>query len=327
MTDAPATSAAPSLQLGTTLVIANPVAQSGKGAVGARLAEEHLHERLAAGANGELELRLTQHPLHAVEIAAEAGAYDTVIALGGDGIIHEVVNGLMQVDEARRPRLGVIPLGSGNDYARTLGMARNRPVAAANQILAGTTRRIDLGWVNGTYFDNTLSFGLDAAIAIDTMERRKKNGAHGTLLFAASGIDVFMNRMKAYRYTAQVISTGPDGQEQTRELAGEELVFAVQVGPTYGGGFLISPQANAFDGLLDLCYSVRTPSKTYTLGLFLSAKFGLHVHSNAIRSCQAGRLVIEFPDEEPPSQVDGEAFCGQRFEVRAMPAALEVIVP
>jgi len=313
-----------STPLGKTLVIANPAAQSGRGAQGAQLVEAYLRQRFGEGA---CTLRLTERPLHAVELAEQAGGYDTVVALGGDGVIHEVVNGLMRIDAANRPHLGVVPLGSGNDYARTLGVVANKPLEAVEQLLGGVRKKVDLGLVNGTYFDNTLSFGLDAAIAADTMERRKKTGSHGTLLFAASGIDVFMNRLKPYRYRAQLFTTQADGTETCRTIEGEELIFAVQVGPTYGGGFMVAPGASPTDGLFDLCYTVKTPSKPYVLGLFLSAKFGLHVHSSVIRTCQATRLTVEFPTEEPPSQVDGEVFGGQTFDVRCVPAALEVVVP
>ena len=159
------------------------------------------------------------------------------------------------------------------------------------------------------------------------MERRKKTGAHGTALFAASAVDVFMHRMRAYRYTAQVFGEGPDGSETCCEIGGEEIIFAVQVGPTYGGGFLVAPGASPVDGLFDLCYTVKYPSKPHVLALLLRAKFGLHTGSSVVRTCKAKRLVVEFPKGEPPSQVDGEVFRGSRFDVRTVPGALEVVVP
>ena len=119
-----------------TLLIANPVAQSGRGAQGACDAKRMLREG-SVGKNipTELDVLLTERPGHASEIAAQRGAsYDTVVALGGDGVIHEVVNGLMRIPAELRPCLAVVPLGSGNDFARTLGMPRNRPDRALHSL-------------------------------------------------------------------------------------------------------------------------------------------------------------------------------------------------
>ena len=152
--------------LGRTLLIANPAAHSGKGAAGADFARHFLGSY--ATATRGYELRLTTGPGDAVGIAAGAVGFDTVLALGGDGVIHEVVNGLMRLPGSARPQLGVIPLGSGNDYARTLGMARNDVEGAFAQLVRGTVRELEVGRVNGVHFMQTLSFGLDAAIALDT---------------------------------------------------------------------------------------------------------------------------------------------------------------
>ena len=196
-----------------TLLIANPAAQSGRGAQGAREVERALREastgKTYLGAPGrpngpsDLEVMLTERPGHAVELAERhGGSCDTVVALGGDGIIHEVVNGLIRIPEDRRPCLAVVPLGSGNDFARTLGMPRNHPDRALRAIARGARRQFDLGCVNGTYFMQTLSFGLDAAIALATMERRAKNGAHGTRLFAATGFDVLAHNREPFAFRA-----------------------------------------------------------------------------------------------------------------------------
>ena len=117
--------------LGRTLVIANPAAHSGRGAQGATFAERFLASY--SSATRGYELRLTTAPGDAELMAAEADGFDTVVALGGDGVIHEVANGLMRRPAEGRAQLGVIPLGSGNDYARTLGMARNDVEAALAQ--------------------------------------------------------------------------------------------------------------------------------------------------------------------------------------------------
>ena len=110
------------------LLIANPAAQRGHGAEAARIAHDLLREWVGDEA---VTLAMTDFAGHAVELAAEASSerYDTVIALGGDGIVHEVVNGLMRLPFDKRPSFGLVPVGSGNDYARTLGMSESVPDA------------------------------------------------------------------------------------------------------------------------------------------------------------------------------------------------------
>ena len=104
---------------GRTLIIANPVAQSGA----AREVAERLQRFLDMTARAsQFDLVLTERMGHAKELAARAQGYRTVIALGGDGVIHEVVNGLMTQKEDARPALAVLPVGSGNDFAQTLGI-------------------------------------------------------------------------------------------------------------------------------------------------------------------------------------------------------------
>ena len=255
------------------------------------------------------------------------GSYDTVVSLGGDGIIHEVVNGLMRIPTDQRPCLAVVPLGSGNDFARTLGMPRKRPMRALDAIVGGVRRRLDLGRANGTYFMQTLSFGLDAAIALATMERRAKNGAHGTRLFAATGFDVLSRNREPFAYRAELEVVDADGTIRVECINGEEIVFAMQVGPTYGGGFRICPKASPTDGLLDVCRSVKLPSIPRTLALFSLARLGLHARSSVVRFARVRRLSIEF-ERTVPCQVDGErldGIDGTRFEVTSIPAALEVV--
>lgn len=102
-----------------TLIIANPAAQSGA----AREVAERLQRFLDMTARAsQFDLVLTERMGHAKELAAQAQGYRTVIALGGDGVIHEVVNGLMTQEEGTRPALAVLPVGSGNDFAQTLGI-------------------------------------------------------------------------------------------------------------------------------------------------------------------------------------------------------------
>lgn len=301
--------------LGRTLLIANPAAHSGKGATGADFARHFLGSY--ATATRGYEVRLTQGPGDAVGIAAGAVGFDTVLALGGDGVIHEVVNGLMRLPESARPQLGVIPLGSGNDYARTLGMARNDVEGAFAQLVRGTVRELEVGRVNGVHFMQTLSFGLDAAIALDTTDRRAANTSQeGEALFITSGLKILSRARGGFPCTASF--------DDERPIDLKTLIFAVQVGPTYGGGFRICPDADPGDDLLDVCYNVRKPLLPHLLALFGLARSGRHARSSVVSLRRIRHAVLDFA-EEPPCQVDGERLQGTHFEIDVIPRALRVV--
>ena len=300
--------------LGNVLLIGNPAAQSGNGA---RAIERALPLLRQALGDDRVVLARTVGPRHATDLAKRAEGADTVIALGGDGVIHEVANGLMQRDSFNRPALGVVPVGSGNDFARSLGMSF-KVEQACDQILRGQPSPIDVGHANGQWYVETLSFGLDAAIALDTMERRKKSGRSGTALYMESGFDQLLNHLDSYGYTASF-----DGSEP---VSGQSITFAVQNGPYYGGGFKICPDARLDDGVLDLCIAHPPVGVAKAVYLFLRAKNGGHVGFKNIQSLRCTTAHIEF-EQAPPAQIDGEKIEGRTFDIRLDPASLRVVRP
>lgn len=200
---------------GRTLIIANPAAQSGA----AREVAERLQRFLDMTARAsQFDLVLTERMGHAKELAAQAQGYRTVIALGGDGVIHEVVNGLMKQKQDARPALAVLPVGSGNDFAQTLGIDdfSGKDFGA---LLTCELQHQDIGRIRSwnpasgsgkasvEYYDQTLSVGIDAAIGLGTTELRKKTGLTGAPLYIPSGITVtaresrsqFQNRSSCLR--------------------------------------------------------------------------------------------------------------------------------
>ena len=346
--------------LGRTLFIYNPVSQNGNGKFVANEAITVLREDFGM----ELEVRRTTHSGHAEGIAAEAAGFDTVIALGGDGLVHEVVNGLMAIDFADRPRFALIPVGSGNDFANTLGLeavTKSDPVEAIERILGGHEVTVDIGRCNDMYFAESVSFGLDAAIAIETMERRKRTGRTGTMLYLTSGLDQLMNHFDKYDFSMtlpegserershvanerepkvsrklakqrqrgsymQIVETG-DGEAATKPdvtVEGQMYLLAVQNGPTYGGGFRICPDASPTDGLLDICIAKSPLNQMKAVLVFLMAKDGHHARFKQIDFYEAPSLRIAF-EQEVPAQIDGEEMHGKEFEIEIMPKQLRVI--
>jgi YegS/Rv2252/BmrU family lipid kinase len=288
----------------------------GNGAKAAVVARDLLVEWLG---ESRVEFVLTEAPGHATEIAracpVERAA--TVFALGGDGIAHEVVNGLMQVPRESRPAFGLIPMGSGNDLARTIGMSESVPDAIV-QFLDATERAFDIGCCNGEYFDETLSFGLDAAIALDTNERRKRTGQRGTVLYLSSGIDQLLHHLDLFYFHAIL-----DGE---REIEGAIHMLAVQNGPTYGGGFRICPEADPSDGILDICYAdgpLKVPVATFK---FLRAKDAHHTKLKGIHFERAASIELTF-DKRPPCQFDGEEHIGDGYHISVEHKAIDVLYP
>ncbi|MCR2036107.1 diacylglycerol/lipid kinase family protein [Adlercreutzia mucosicola] len=304
---------------GHIALIANPAAQNGRGAWAAVEAASLLRARV--GDEG-FQLLLTERPRHATALAASLDpSVGTVVALGGDGLISEVAAGLMERPVDERPALGVIPVGSGNDYAASLGVPTSIG-RAIDCVLAGLTTVVDVGRVNGRYFVETLSFGLDAAIALDTVERRVRTGRTGTRLYLESAVDQLFRHLSIYDFTARL--TGGDAAA-ARTVSAAAYLLAVQIGPTYGGHFRICPGAELDDGLLDLCYATPHLGPWKALAVLLAAKGGRHTGNRHIHLDRASRLVLDFA-EEPPGQIDGEKIEGTHFEIDCIPRALTVIV-
>lgn len=300
--------------LNSVLIIVNPTAQNGRAKSASVLAERLIRERLG---KSSVEVCETEATRHAVDIAREAQGFDLVVALGGDGLIHEVVNGLMQRDASDRPVLGIIPVGSGNDYAASLGVS-TKVEKAVMQLFESRVCTVDLGCCNGEYYTETVSFGLDAAIAIDTMERRKKTGRTGTMLYFAAGVEQMTRHLNLHPYRMTF--------DSGRQVNGGSYILAVQNGQTYGGGFKVCPQARIDDGMLDICVAHPPLNPASALALFVLAKEGKHKNSKQIEFFKTKSVRVEL-DESVPAQIDGEILEGSVFEITAVPRALRVVAP
>lgn len=312
---------------GRTLIIANPAAQSGA----AREVAERLQRFLDMTARAsQFDLVLTEHMGHAKELAAQTQGYRTVIALGGDGVIHEVVNGLMTQKEDARPALAVLPVGSGNDFAQTLDI-EDFSGKDFGALLTCELQRQDIGRIRSwnpasgsgeaivEYYDQTLSVGIDAAIGLGTTELRKKTGLTGAPLYTLSGLEQFGLRYRNYPMTVSF-----DGAPAERVRA---IIMAIQLGPTYGSGYRICPDADPCDGMLDVCYACGPVPRAVALPMFLSAKDGHHTKLPPVRMrrCRHAELTFEEPDY--PIQADGEPIVASRIEVDILPGALQVWHP
>jgi YegS/Rv2252/BmrU family lipid kinase len=294
------------------LVLVNPVAANNSAPrVWARLAPR-FEELFADYTHTAVE---TQSRQHTIELGANTDA-DLIISIGGDGTIHDIAQGVMHRPRDERPLLGVVSLGSGNDYARTLGIPSN-PLRALEALRTGTRLRADVGRCNETIFLETLSFGVDAAIAFKTVELRERTKSSGLPLYARAAVSCILHDLKTHRFTI----TLDGGEPLDREL----LICAIQNGPTYGGGFRISPGARIDDGLLNLC-TASNASKPYALYALALIARGAHERLPIISTSTARRLTVELA-REIPTQCDGEMLRGTRFEIEILPDAIDVLVP
>ena len=291
--------------------VANPAA--GKGREGRE--ETRLRATLEkAGLDGRwMKTSAPDHGIALAEQSAREGA-ELLVAVGGDGTVNEVVDGLMRVPKERRPLLGVIPAGTGCDYARLLGL-RNWDIAGAAEALLGRrTRRLDAGEVNGRYFANGVGLGFDGEVAADAAKVTWIRGFPAYLTAVFRVLATWRN----FRLTAEV-----DGEI----LEGLTLLAAVTIGPASGGGFHLTPDARPDDGLFDLC-RLGDFGKLEALRNLPKALNGSHVRLEKA-TLRRGRSVTLRADRPLTAHVDGNVLRNVAFDeplsFRMHAGALEVV--
>lgn len=289
------------------VVILNPKSNSGRA--------ERLRAPLAkALAGGRGELTLTQAPRDAERLARDAATSGRdVVVVGGDGTITEAANGIFA--SGAPVRLGVVPAGSGNDYAYETLKLPHDPLRALEIALDGDARAMDVGLVNGRYFLNALGVGLDANIAAAAEKLKRYPFMRGqTLYWAASLRELLFH----YNLCPQLTVRYDDQPEERRVYA----LAAVSIGPTYGGGFRINPDADPHDGYFDLC-TIWKPSLPRALRLLPMVEKGKHLREKEVSRARVRRIVME-ADRLIHAHLDGEVMLERRFEAHILPAALLV---
>ena len=257
----------------------------------------------------------------ATDIARKASA-QTVVAVGGDGTVHEVANGLFGSDKV----LGVLPIGSGNDFVKSIGMPTQLD-SAVEALISHRVSSIDLGVVeilgkNGvsatgesgaSYFVNGLGVGFDAAVAVRT---QRIPMVSGTLVYVLAVLQTLG------QYVAPEFRVSVD----ERETKSRNLLIAVGNGRCAGGGFYLTPDAVVTDGKLDVCI-VEDMSTLAILRLMRLVMKGKHHSINAVKFDRGQTITIK--SSEPVAvhadgEILGEEISGLRIEV--IPRAVKVIV-
>jgi len=264
----------------------------------------------------------TVYPTHASELAEQAGeqGYDMVVAMGGDGTVHEVVNGLMKIPAKVRPVLGVVPVGSGNDFAHSIGVPMDSAQALAHA-LNNEPSTVDIGLMTDEhgrkeYFDNTVGVGFDAVV---TIRSHKLPVVRGFLMYLTAVIQTIILNHEPARMQLEA-----DGEkwEQTN------LMVAVCNGPREGGGFMVAPGARNDDGILDYMLIAKC-SRPMMFRLIPEVMNGTHGRFDLVKMGTCRKFSL---DSERPVYIhaDGEIYTSfgsnlRKVDFEILPGALKVV--
>jgi len=257
----------------------------------------------------EFDIEQTHSAMDAAEMArrsAESG-WEVIVAVGGDGTVNEVVNGIMDTDVT----LGIIPCGTGNDFSRSLHVPKD--IAVAVDILQkGAVKKIDVGQTDNRYFINGIGIGFDAAVNNET---RQIKGLRGTALYAAG-------LLKALRkYNAIEMELRFNGVAAVRDT----YLIAAGNGMSVGGGFLLTPDAQLDDALFDICHvdNIKPMTIARHFSKLFNGKIGM---VKEVTLDQSPHLSVA-SSAGMPIHIDGEVIAtdAKQIDIKIVPGAVSVI--
>lgn len=293
---------------GKWVFIVNPTSGSGSG----REMIPEL-ERELASKDVDAKIVLTERHGHATEISRrhlEKG-YTHIIAVGGDGTMNEVAAPLIQQQGVVT---GIIPAGTGNDFIQILGFPDRFTGDHWEIFFRQHTRGMDVGMVNRMHFLNGMGLGFDAQVAAENyVEPGKVAAGKGkgkyvwhilkTLLFFREGRVTLTSRGEQYETDC--------------------FMNTIAIGRRFAGSFLITPEAMANDGLLDVCM-IRKLNLLQRLKILTMVPKGTHVRDKKVDYYQTHSLTVDF-GKKVPFHVDGELYFDTTFEISLLPMALTMI--
>ncbi|PKO13823.1 MAG: hypothetical protein CVU39_17510 [Chloroflexi bacterium HGW-Chloroflexi-10] len=298
-----------------TKIILNPITNHGRSQQDADQLKPMFKEHA-------VDWYVSEYAGHSVKLAHDAAAegYDLVVAAGGDGTVHEVVNGLMQLPAEIRPKMGILPLGSGNDFAHIIGVAEDHAQAFQN-FLHRTPISLDVGVVGDEnnrkeYFCNTIGIGFDAVVTIHTKRMKK---IHGFMMYLVATVKTIFLDFPRMDLT---VETDEERWEETT------IMLTLGNGPREGGGFMVTPDAKVDDGLLNYV-TVSKISRLMMLRLVPEVMKGTQGRFRQVRMGICRRMSIH--SKQPLfAHCDGEIFSGFdtrlfQFNIEILPNALQVI--
>ena len=240
----------------------------------------------------DYEIALTKCVGHAKKLAQHAAdsGFTRIIAVGGDGTANEVVNGIMRSSKNAEIIFGMIPQGTGNDFARIFGLSHD-PKKAVQRLKQEKVIKLDLGKVEEYYFLNSLGLGFDAVVAKNVNSLKKLKGLSRYLV----AIIQAMIRYKNYQATLKI-------ENNSREI--DFILFSVGNGQYCGNGFRLTPQAKPDDGLLDVGI-VSGLTRRRLLRLLPGARRGKHLSQPEVEMLRVEKFTIQ-TEHHLPLYLDGE---------------------
>lgn len=239
-----------------------------------------------------MEVARTEGPGHGAELAAQAArnGAQRVVVLGGDGTVHDVANGLLR--RAAHATLGVVPVGTGNDFAKLVGVYRHTPVRAVQRLVTARVRRFDVGTAGDEYFVNSLGFGFGPEVVRVRDAGRRWKGFLSYLIPACRAFAAFRPPRLEVR--------APGFAE-----SGYIMMIEVCNGTTAGGRYKFAPAADPSDGRLDVCV-IRSVSLPRFLLALPRVMRGTHTGMREVTLFQAREITIRGAEAPLIWHADGE---------------------
>ena len=241
--------------------------------------------------------------------ALENGA-TTLVVVGGDGTCTRVATAILTA-AGHRCRLAVLPAGTGNDIAKTLGVDEYTPEQIAELVSSSKSSRIDVGFADGHYFLNSCGFGFDASVLAATKKVRFLKG-DAVYIYAA------LAQLFTYRGISVSVDRTPDSARRNM------LMVTVSNGQSLGGAFRIAPHASVVDGELDVGFF--SDSNIFErVRIFAGAFRGTHLGLASVRAGKVRTIALTF-SEPPAMEIDGELrhATNSTVKIECIPRALSV---
>ncbi|MBU1149262.1 diacylglycerol kinase family lipid kinase [Patescibacteria group bacterium] len=290
-------------------IIFNPAANRGGAAAQIPKLEALLNSRKI-----EYQLAITKQPLHATQLAEQAAqaGYPLVVAAGGDGTINEVVNGLAGTETT----MGILPYGSGNDFAKMFYLRKSDMEYNLDLILKGESKRIDLGLMNGRYFAASVSMGFTGRVS--NYVKQSPDFLRGYAMYLFGVGKILINY-----YTHNFTITAKDAKGKEQKFLGDFTLCRVGNSKTEGNGFNLTPNAKLDDQLFDVCL-VDGVSRGYVLKMLPKVMQGTHVNEPPVTIFRASQIEV-VSDLPIPLHIDGEPNIKyKKVDIKIVPRSLKV---
>ncbi|NQV16500.1 diacylglycerol kinase family lipid kinase [bacterium] len=266
-------------------------------------------ERLMRDRKAEFEFHFTKERGHATELVQEVGGdFDVVVSVGGDGTINEIINGMPDLNKP----LGILPIGTGNDFARSCSIKTGDLESAIDVLLAHDAKMLDVGEVNGRRFINVMGLGFEG-----------RANDIGKMLPFLHGIPKYLIAIGGTYLTYRRMPL----RMKFNDLDLNEKVFLMSIGNGWnvGGGLQLTPKAKLDDGKFDVCY-VQNISRWRILQIFTKLYDGSIDEVEEMEMHQTTELTIE-SDFPIPAHIDGESFdpVQKAFKIRIIPKTQAII--